>query len=860
MIDEETSETDFNTTALVNAVKEQLDKGIKFADIKEAKEVATCLRRNWAACLELLKSYPDVLNDIAQKLTFSQVRATHIGDLVALEALTVGEQVGMAHLAVIALRCAYCNTLAYQGITDSAPSICPQCKRKALKEVDGESRYDDYSIIYVKELPRNVEAAEEDEIKSLQGKVWRVYYNGVPPNARSVKIFAYVMIKTEGKARKLQRGEGDIEFIAKRVTPIEDEDLAITVTASDHEAWLRHFGDGCNFADVISYQIDPRAIGKELHKEAALLTLHSPLEIHPINSDTVIIRGAMHGAEVGDSKVTKSERMIDIAYGYYHLGEMVIVETSSRTGILYTMNKDNGVILWGVIPNNDRGLVLLDGMQHMGDYEAGEFKETLNQGRLKVNRVVSGERPARVRLIAALNPGRRGEHPTMADYYHRIDAFRDTDAFADPANLTRWDWLVSSATGDVDLAKYNLLTVHERPIPFDVFRKHVLWAWGMRADDITYTDDMKQATIDAANKLNAYRSAKYPLIHNGVQEQVTRFAVAYAVLRHSVDETHKHVVVKAQHVGMAQDFIERMIRAIDYDAFILGVKAETEITEQDMEDINNAITDTHRQILMLLVKKGNNSDAIATAVGLSVSQVRHKYYGDLRRFHLVDTVQGAGARITVKGIQYLKRVTGSKEVEEAQQEGQARLDDEDKTALYCTTATKKEGYSEISYVNPYYYHFKRVSQDSAVITLHYNALSITVDIEPLIYLHASPSGLAHHFPEGGGTGGYSATSSPSQEAAPLLHPPGHSAETPDGKPTYDFKAAEAMHKKAIINLLKKANGGARLGSAAGSWDYLYIQLPDIDKEIIDTAMHQLRYDGTISEPKPGEWHLNGVVE
>ena len=102
-----------------------------------------------------------------------------------------------------------------------------------------------------------------------------------------------------------------------------------------------------------------------------------------------------------------------------------------------------------------------------------------------------------------------------------------------------------------------------------------------------------------------------------------------------------------------------------------------------------------------------------------------------------------------------------------------------------------------------------------------------------------------------------AMDSPTVQSADVASAPG---QPTNGKPIATTPIDSDNPKNVIVNLLKKANGGAHLGTEAGSWNDLYKQLPDIDKEIIDTAMQQLRYDGTIYEPKAGEWHLNGAVE
>lgn len=73
----------------------------------------------------------------------------------------------------------------------------------------------------------------------------------------------------------------------------------------------------------------------------------------------------------------------------------------------------------------------------------------------------------------------------------------------------------------------------------------------------------------------------------------------------------------------------------------------------------------------------------------------------------------------------------------------------------------------------------------------------------------------------------------------------------------DAQQPAVSAKQAIVGLLKQAGGGAYLSTKAGCWEYLYVQLPNIAKGEIDSAMEQLHFDGTIFEPEPGFWKLNG---
>ena len=847
-----TSRGDLDSKLIAADLEDRLARGELPSEFPDALKAD--YRKSWEVVVDVQKRHPnvDILGGIAIPTKLSAVSAKLIGELVVFDAVIEAESVGMAITEMSAWRCRYCGSVAHQA--PPAPEYCEQCKRKAWEQIEGESTYEDFSYVFVKELPKNIEAASETEYVSLQSKVWKVHYKGIPTNARSVGIVALV----QGKAEKPRSDVLDIEFIAVRIEPIEDEATSIVISLDEHKEFKRYFGDGIDTDKLFNNQIAPGIVGKEFHKEAKLLVLHSPLEALDIYGQRKI-RTALRLVEIADTKTGKTTQMQDISYGHYHLGEMVVVETASRTGLLYNIDAENRVAHLGVIPLNDRGLVLMDGLQHLQADEMSQMREVLEVGRLKVNKAVKFERPARVRILANMNPRTPS---TMLDYYLRIDALIASYQFQDPADLTRWDIVLASGEKDVPVQAINSAVPGERPVPDKIFRDHVLWAWSLRVDDITYSETAKGKIVEAANALSEYVNAKYPLVHNGVRDQITRIAIAYACLRHSVNDDYK-VVVREEHVEMARSFITRMLEYLDFDEFIYGIKQSSELTAAEVERLTPLVESNHLKVLMEIAHGNIKAQAIGKAVGLSEQQIKQKYYGELKEWRLIETVPSVGAKLTPKGIAYLKNKTEPKEKEDSKAV-QIKLEAKQPTILDYTLYELKTPTPMYLPKNPYI-HLSGIVVDSSIVESIYLTIRIRkeankpTDSNKVLEISTSTAtaGLSSHLPSCSSGASLNVDGAGSPSGADVASAPG---QPTNGKPIATTPIDSDNPKKVIVNLLKKANGGAHLGTEAGSWNDLYKQLPDIDKEIIDTAMQQLRYDGTIYEPKAGEWHLNGAVE
>ena len=622
---------------------------------------------------EVVKKYEvnaEVLSKGYFETKLSKIEAFLVGKKVKFKALLVGEAVGFALERKARLVCENCGQnfgefdlsdeknflLTYARIKKQKPE--PSLLNIDVSRLgcgkDGKRPHEfkfefeqndlcNLSILYVKELPEEIEAFSDEEYQSLASKTWKIYYLGIPKNAKRVQVEAYAVKNPS---------TNEIEFISYKIEPVEDEFLAIKITKEDHENFKKYFSDENLFSTIVENQIAPHIVGRNFAKLTLLLVLHSPYKIPDIFNSR-LMRGSLRAVWIGDTKTGKSEIGRDITYMFYKIGELIFGETSSRAGLTYTIDTENKTIIWGALPTNDRKFVFIDGIHSITSEEIEQMREVLEQDVVKVSRSVSGERLARVRIIATLNPN----HPPMKNYYYKVQALMDTNVFRNPVDVTRWDIFVPFRDKDVDGNIIAEARPKERPIPYEIFRKHIFWVWSLEPNQIRYSEDAKDEIIKFSKELFTYVSSEYPLIHAGVRDQLTRLAVAFACLRHSVvlDESGKflYIEVMKEHVEQAKDFIEEMIQLMDYDAFIFKNKEQTDLTKEEFQEIVEELDETEINILRQLVNGPKKSPELASILGMTDRSVK-EHYKNLRKFNLILTSQGFGVKLTTKGIVFLK--------------------------------------------------------------------------------------------------------------------------------------------------------------------------------------------------------------
>jgi len=274
------------------------------------------------------------------------------------------------------------------------------------------------------------------------------------------------------------------------------------------------------------------------------LLFHSALSIQ---FERRRIKGYLDILIIGDTRTGKSsvaKGLID----FYQLGEMVDGSNVSFAGLIGGVNYDNEAltISWGVIPQNDTRLVIID----EADELSGEILEKLSyvrsSGVAELAKIYRNKTNARVRLAMITNP-RSGMK--ISNYNFPILAL--TDFVQSQQDIARFDY-VHVVTGNVSSIK-----VPDRPLKHDpdVLRNLVRFAWTLREDDIFYDFNM-DTLLFYCDALAKKYSDTLPLVErNSIYEKVLRIATAAAIRLFNYDEKINKIIVTEDHLDFVLDFL-----------------------------------------------------------------------------------------------------------------------------------------------------------------------------------------------------------------------------------------------------------------------------------------------------------------
>lgn len=509
-----------------------------------------------------------------------------------------------------------------------------ECSGRGGHSVECEEQgFIDYAVLGVRDLLEEMEKFDQQVYQAR-----RVHLVGVKvPPSKKVRFRGQVVVDPSSR---------DLCVLADEAEALGTQVAGFQVTDEDRAEWPKWFNSQLD----VAAQVAPDMVGRELVQRAYLLVIHSVPEIPDIHGEK--IRGSLRVLCFGDTKTHKSESAKDLTIGHYGLGGFIVAESSSRTGITYSVDTENKAIVWGELPNNDLGLTVIDGLHTMFGEEMKELRESLENQRIIVRRFVSGEALARTRVIGILNPNK-----PMNQYMYPCMAVKDNQAFRDPPDVTRWDLFLPFSDDDVPKETIAARKPRVRPMPDETFKRHVYWAWSRRPEHIQYTDEARSRIVEATTELMAnYTLSSLPLVHNGIRDVLSRLSVAQACRTHSTDETHTLVIIDVGHVEAALQFYHEMLDRLALGAYKLREEGRLEIRPSELEEIVGDLNQTHMEILRSIEIQSKGSPALAAELDLSDRTIK-EYYKALKKHGLIATSPKVGVELTARGVQFLKALT-----------------------------------------------------------------------------------------------------------------------------------------------------------------------------------------------------------
>lgn len=270
-----------------------------------------------------------------------------------------------------------------------------------------------------------------------------------------------------------------------------------------------------------------------------------------------IHRGWLEGLVVGDTRTGKSEAATRLTR-HYGAGEIVSCESASFAGIIGGLQQFGAskewAVTWGVVPINDRRLVVLDEISGLTPEDIAAMSSVRSSGLAELSKIQQERTYARTRLLWLGNP-RNGK---MSDYTYGVQSI--APLVGNPEDIARFDLAMSLRAGDVPASEINRLHAATRQrYDSTSCRLLVRWVWSRTPEQIKWSDAATKDVFDAANDMGSRYIEDPPLIQAAnVREKIARVAVALAARTFSTDAKGDCIMVKSVHVKDAVFFIDRL--------------------------------------------------------------------------------------------------------------------------------------------------------------------------------------------------------------------------------------------------------------------------------------------------------------
>lgn len=269
-------------------------------------------------------------------------------------------------------------------------------------------------------------------------------------------------------------------------------------------------------------------------------------------------RGWTECIVIGDTRTGKSEAANRLA-SHYRSGVVVDCENTSLAGLIGGSSQRGASkqwgITWGIIPLNDKRMVVLD--------EAGGIKpETISamsgvrsQGIAEVNKMGGQKTSARTRLIWIANPVTKRPIREMSE-----GAMEEMgEIVPTPEDIARFDFAMSAASDDVSMDQI----AHERGESTehihheDECKLLITWCWSRKPEQIHFVGDTEKYIFEMTRKFSARYVEDVPLVQKqSFHLKLARLAAAVAARLFSTDETGENVLVRREHVDTALHFLD----------------------------------------------------------------------------------------------------------------------------------------------------------------------------------------------------------------------------------------------------------------------------------------------------------------
>lgn len=359
------------------------------------------------------------------------------------------------------------------------------------------------------------------------------------------------------------------------------------------------------------------------------LVWHSVLDFRLKGQD--VGKGWLELLVIGDTRTGKSEAAKRLCH-HYRAGVLTTCEGATFAGLIGGVQQMSGnwIISWGVVPLNDRRLVVLDefgGIADKGILE--QMSSVRSSGVAQVNKIVSSETAARTRLIYIANPV---EGVTIGSYTNgAMDAVKGLAK--NPEDIARFDFALAVASDDVKAEEINS---RKPPRVRHVYTSKLCgqlinWVWSRRQDQVVWEAGVENYVLERAQELGRKYVPDPPLIQaENVRIKLARISVAIAGRLFSTDETGELLVVDYEHVEAAEKLLNSFY---GMDSFGYREHSATVIHERTQAEKNE------KSVRQYLAANEDALDVLKQCISGPFKMRDFEEFGGMQRLEAQDVVK-----------------------------------------------------------------------------------------------------------------------------------------------------------------------------------------------------------------------------
>jgi len=292
----------------------------------------------------------------------------------------------------------------------------------------------------------------------------------------------------------------------------------------------------------------------ELHM-LLLLTMHSAISF-PVFGE-VEERGWLDVLVIGDTRTGKTRaarKLLD----HFQGGKLVSGETATFAGVVGGSKqvRDEWVTTWGVVPLNDRRLVVIDEVSGLSKDDIGRMSSIRSSGRAEIISIAGAETNSRTRLVFLGNP-RDGRY--MSDYPYYMHAI--PELIGKPEDIARFDLAMAVAKEEVAAEVINAEDDGPgNPKHYsEACHSLMMWAWSRKPDQFEWEPGAETLILEESVRMGDAFVENPPLVQAAnVRYKIARIAVALALATFSSDDEGERVYIKKRHVEGAVKFIHKV--------------------------------------------------------------------------------------------------------------------------------------------------------------------------------------------------------------------------------------------------------------------------------------------------------------